>query len=218
MNESFYKCLNFIFICYSETMVLYCCICKAKWTLDKDISLFRFPKTEDMLKEWLRVIPTVKQVKSHSRVCQAHFRESEYCRISNKLILNKNAIPSIFSQSVLMNADCSNILASESSGSESVIRNKSTVSPEKINIEDLSSDSFVSLKRKGMKEEEIQVSPDVKISPRRLQPSIREEQLLHETQILKKRLSRRDVKLANMTALLQHLKQHLKNTDKTNKS
>lgn len=41
---------------------------------------------------------------------------------------------------------------------------------------------------------------------RRLRPFIREEQLLHETQILKKRLYRRDIQLPNMIDILQCLK------------
>lgn len=99
---------------------------------------YSFPKNEDILKEWLRVIPTVKQFRSHLRVCHTHFHKSDYCRISNKLILNKNAIPSIFPQPVLLDITNSSYELTSNSDNESFLRNKSMPSLENINIKDVS--------------------------------------------------------------------------------
>ncbi|XP_024893356.1 uncharacterized protein LOC112468423 [Temnothorax curvispinosus] len=92
-----------------------------------------------------------------------------------------------------------------------IVGNESTssfLSPEIIDTEDL---SCTPVDKERKKEEGVQASPDVKnvetqISLRRLQPSIRERELIHENQSLKKKLRRRDIKLLNLTSVLKRLK------------
>lgn len=134
----------------------------------------RFPKAESILKEWLRVIPTVKEVKSNLRVCHTHFDKSNYYRSANKLILKKTAIPNIFPRPILMNiTNCEKILAQNTA--ESCIMSENTISVDNIIVESnskrdnntISVDKFLSdepLQKKQINEKEVQVSPDMKVN------------------------------------------------------
>ncbi|KYM94820.1 THAP domain-containing protein 2 [Cyphomyrmex costatus] len=84
-------------------MVKNCCVqgCNASWRPDVDLSFFSFPlKNEDLLKEWLQIVPINNQISKHSRICSIHFEESQYECISGKRFLRKNAVPTIFPQDI----------------------------------------------------------------------------------------------------------------------
>ncbi|XP_011871273.1 PREDICTED: THAP domain-containing protein 1-like [Vollenhovia emeryi] len=192
-----------------------CCVCKEPWSPYKDISFFGFPKKEDILKKWLHVIPIVKQSKS-LRVCQIHFRESDYYQRGNQRRLKDNAIPSIFPQTISIDVAGSPDKFTENNSDDTLLlKNESPLSSETNAIPSISQCNMVDLtndpEKERKRDNEVQASPDTKevatqISPRRLQSSPQEQKLKHEIELLRKKLHRRDVKLSKVTHMLEYFK------------
>jgi len=63
-----------------------------------DVSLFGFPKSDELLKKWSLAIGTEKKITTSSRICSHHFKEDDfrYSLIGGKRYLKQTAIPSLY--------------------------------------------------------------------------------------------------------------------------
>lgn len=63
-----------------------------------DVSLFRFPKSDELLKRWSLAIGTEKKITGSSRICSRHFKEDDfrYSLVGGKRYLKREAIPSLY--------------------------------------------------------------------------------------------------------------------------
>ncbi|XP_011863627.1 PREDICTED: THAP domain-containing protein 3-like isoform X2 [Vollenhovia emeryi] len=78
------------------------CICcnhrMSKDVLLSDVSLFGFPKSDDLLKRWSLAIGTEKKITGSSQICSRHFKENDfkYSLVGSKRYLKHDAIPSLY--------------------------------------------------------------------------------------------------------------------------
>lgn len=63
-----------------------------------DVSLFGFPKSDELLKRWSLAIGTEKKITGSSRICSRHFKEDDfrYSLVGGKRYLKREAIPSLY--------------------------------------------------------------------------------------------------------------------------
>ncbi|XP_011635517.1 THAP domain-containing protein 1 [Pogonomyrmex barbatus] len=164
-------------------MVSSCCVegCKASWRPDVDLSFFSFPlKNEDLLKEWLQVVPTNNLITKHSRICSNHFDQSQYECTSGKRKLKKNAIPNIFPQDL---AKCKEILIE----AEKLLSTSDVVLSNISNSDDFHCDiqeenmflTYVSLPIPSVADKEIQTNPETQsVSTQTIPKSTKKEKEL----------------------------------------
>ncbi|XP_071556469.1 uncharacterized protein [Temnothorax nylanderi] len=81
-------------------MTRVCICCKYRVSKDvslSDVSLFGFPKSDELLKKWSLVIGTDKKITGSSQICSRHFKEEDfrYSLVGGKRYLKKEAIPSL---------------------------------------------------------------------------------------------------------------------------
>ncbi|XP_024886325.1 uncharacterized protein LOC112463884 [Temnothorax curvispinosus] len=81
-------------------MTRVCICCKYRASKDVsllDVSLFGFPKSDELLKKWSLVIGTDKKITRSSQICSRHFKEEDfrYSLVGGKRYLKKEAIPSL---------------------------------------------------------------------------------------------------------------------------
>lgn len=209
----------------NKKMVKSCCVegCKASWRPDGDLSFFSFPmKNEDLLKEWLQVVPTNNQISKNSRICSVHFEESQYECISGKRFLKKNAIPSIFSKDIAKFKEIiteveKSFPASEHIVVESVINDNSN-NLSNSNFHDhcytQEHETFVTYKPlpsvSNIINKAIQAVPQTQsvgtqTPPRRTE---KEKELQCKIKILQSKLRRKELKIINICRLVKHIKRN----------
>ncbi|EZA59142.1 hypothetical protein X777_15783 [Ooceraea biroi] len=61
------------------------------------VSLYRFPRNDDLLREWQLAIGTEKDVNESSRICLRHFKEDDftYTLAGEKRFLKRGVVPSL---------------------------------------------------------------------------------------------------------------------------
>ncbi|XP_032673934.1 uncharacterized protein LOC116845400 [Odontomachus brunneus] len=85
-------------------MVRTCICCKYRVNKhDSDVSLYGFPKDDNILKKWLLVIGAEKKVCESSRICSRHFKKDDfrYSLVGGNRFLKFGAIPSLYLNGVV---------------------------------------------------------------------------------------------------------------------
>lgn len=77
-------------------MTRVCVSCKHH--MSKDVSLFGFPRADELLERWLHVLGTERKITGSSRICSRHFKEDDfrYSLVGGKRYLKPQAIPSLY--------------------------------------------------------------------------------------------------------------------------